>query len=242
MNRIRVFTSGALFLFAIICLLFHPTLPFSLPQWVYIVSFIYFAFFPIKDMFSKCNATLYKGRQFAKHFTANPDLNQDDFKRMKSIYDKRACFAMLFWLLFLLVPGLLYISGILDKIWIFFFFTLSNFSVFYAIFGWCPFHSIFIRPDCCMECRIYNWDSFFQYSFLIFIPNLMTITLFLLGLCSLLKWEYMHYKYPQHFYKASNLNLTCEHCDLDTCRKHKKRRFHKTLKEEYLYEKNLSQE
>ena len=32
---------------------------------------------------------------------------------------------------------------------------------------------------------------------------------------------------------GSNARLTCENCDLDGCRKHKKKLFHKTLKEEY---------
>ncbi|MFQ7798166.1 MAG: hypothetical protein ACLRHW_00780 [Coprobacillus cateniformis] len=31
----------------------------------------------------------------------------------------------------------------------------------------------------------------------------------------------------------SNAHLICEHCDLDACRQHKKKMFHKTLKAEY---------
>ena len=231
MNRIRVFTSGALFLFALYCLFFNPDLPFSLSAEMYLLATVYFAFFPIKDMISCFNTTLYKGRQFAKNYESNPDLDLPYFKNMIHMYNKRAFFALLFWLLFLLIPGTLYLTGILDRIWIFCFFALSNFSVFFAIFGWCPFHAIFIKPDCCMECRIYNWDSFFQYSFLIFLPSPATILLFTLGLASLLEWEYMHYKHPEHFYKISNLHLACEHCDLDACRQHKKKLFHKTLLE-----------
>jgi len=72
-----------------------------------------------------------------------------------------------------------------------------------------------------MECRIYNWDSFFQYSFLIFIPNVMTVTLFILGVLSLIEWEVTYAKHPERFYKMSNAHLICEHCDLDACRQHK---------------------
>lgn len=233
MNRIRVFTSGLLFLFSIYCLFLNPTLPFSFPDWVYLLATIYFSIFPIKDMISICNSTLYKGRQFSKNYIPDNRLDKILFENIKRKYNKRALSALLFWIIFLLVPGFLYLTGIIDKIWIFFFFTLSNFSVFFAIFGWCPFNSIFIKPDCCLECRIYNWDSFFQYSFLIFIPNVYTILLFCLGLASMIKWEYMHYKYPEHFYKTSNKHITCENCDLDGCRKHKKKLFHKTLKPEF---------
>jgi hypothetical protein len=237
MNRIRVLTSGMLFLFALYCLFFNPTLPFSLPIEIDIIAFIYFAFFPMKDMLSIANPSLYKGRQFKKHYIPNHELQQQEFIEMKRRYDYRAISAFVFWVIFMAVPGSLYLLGYIDKIWIFVFFALSNFSVFFAIFGWCPFHSIFIKPECCMECRIYNWDSFFQYSFLIFIPNVMTVTLFLLGLLSLIEWEVTYARHPERFYKMSNANLTCEHCDLDACRQHKKKRFHKTLKEEYYQNK-----
>ncbi len=232
MNRIRVFTSGALFAFACYCVLFDRNLPFSLPSPVYAAAFLYFSVFPIKDMLSFCNTTLYKGRQFQKNYEAGEESAQELLTEKRS-YDQRAAGAMLFWVTFLAIPGYLYMNGYLDRIWIFFLFALSNFSVFFAIFGWCPFHSIFIRPDCCMECRIYNWDSFFQYSFLIFFPNVFTRTLVLLGVLSLIVWEIRHALHPERFYKCSNARLTCENCDLDGCRKHKKKLFHKTLKEEY---------
>lgn len=233
MNRIRVFTSGALFAFSIYCLLYNPYLPFQLPEFVYILGTLYFSFFPIKDMIASLNTTLYKGRQFKKNYVENEACSKERMIAIQQHYNKRALGAFSFWLIFLIVPGMLYLFGIIDRIWIFTFFCLSNFSVFFAIFGWCPFHSIFIKPDCCMECRIYNWDSFFQYSFLIFIPNIYTVILFSLGVASMIEWEIMHALHPEHFYKESNANLVCEHCDLDGCRKHKKKMFSKILKEEY---------
>lgn len=232
MNRIRVFTSGAFFAFACYCLLFDRNLPFSLPFPLYLSAFLYFCVFPVKDMLSICNTTLYKGRCFKKNYEASKE-GQEAVPELKRMYNRRAACAMLFWLVFLAIPGWLYMHGSIDRIWIFFLFALSDFSVYFAIFGWCPFHSIFIRPDCCMECRIYNWDSFFQYSFLIFFPNVFTRTLVLLGILSLLAWEIRHALHPERFYKLSNARLTCENCDLDGCRKHKKKLFHKTLKEEW---------
>lgn len=233
MNHIRVFSSGIFFLFSIYCAFFNPSLPFTLPAIYYIIAFLYFAFFPIKDMLSVCNPTLYKGRQYAHHYLIETNLDEDAFQSMCKEYNHRAIFAMLFWITFLFLPGFFYIFGYLDRIWIFVLFALSNFSVFFAIYGWCPFHTIFIRPDCCMECRIYNWDSFFQYSFLLFFPHPLTYLLVGLGISSLLKWEIQIHCYPQRFYKISNRSLTCEQCDLDGCRHHKKRLFQKTLIECY---------
>lgn len=181
MNRIRVFSSGFLFVFAIYCLLKNPNLPFNLTSWVYLLTTIYFTIFPIKDMIAAFNTTLYKGRQFSKKYFPNNQLDQINFKNIVQEYNKRAFWLLVFQLIFLLIPGFLYLTGYLERIWIFVFFALSNFSVFFAIFGWCPFNSIFIKPECCMECHIYNWDSFFQYSFLISIPSPYTIWLFCLG-------------------------------------------------------------
>lgn len=242
MNTVRFFSSGVLFLFSIYCLIFNQELPFSLPLWVYIVATAYFAIFPIKDLFSKTSTSLYKSRQFAKSCIKNPKCTEEELLKTKHKFNIRAVSAMFFWAIFMAVPGGLYLFGVLGKEWIFFFFALSNFSVFFAVFFWCPFHKIFIKCDCCMECRIYNWDSFFQYSFLIFIPNVFTIILFSLGLVSLIKWEITHNAHPERFYKESNLCLDCDNCDLEYCKKGHKNMFRKNLKEEYINQRIKEQQ
>ncbi len=175
LNLFRLFSSGALLLFALYCLIFDRTLPFSMPTAVLIVATVYLAVFPVKDMLSRFNRTLYKGRQFAKNYEKTPMLDEVEFQRMKKQYDRRAWYAMLFWLAFLAAVGGLYAVGVFDRAWIFFFFAFSDFCVYFAVFFWCPFHQIIIRPSCCMECRIFNWDSFFSYSFLLFLPSVYSI-------------------------------------------------------------------
>lgn len=230
MNRIRLITSGILFLFSIICLIWFPTLPFNLPLWVYILGTTYFALFPIKDMIGELNKTSYKGRPFKKNYKEDKTHNPAEFESQKRKNNIRAIHSFLFWITFVSIPATLYFLGIIGPQWIFFLFALSNFAVFFAIFGWCPFHKIFIRPECCNECRIHNWDSFFQYSFLILIPNIFTITLFSLGVISLIHWEIIHAKHPKRFYKISNTALDCETCDMEGCKQNKKRFFSKKLK------------
>lgn len=234
MNRIRLFTSFGLFIFAIYCAIARPDLPFSMPTHAYIIATIYFAIFPIKDMISVFNKTSYKGKQFARNYIANSELDEKAFVQEQKKNNKRAVYSMLFWLAFVSIPATLYLCNIIGKVWIFFFFALSNFSVFFAVFFWCPFHKIFIQQECCNECRIYNWDSFFQYSFLIFIPNVYTIILFTLGVMSLLVWEVNHARHPKRFYKSSNCNLSCENCDMEACKKHKKVFFSKKLKPKHI--------
>lgn len=57
-------------------MLFDRNLPFSLPFPVYAAAFLYFSVFPIKDMLSFCNTTLYKGRQFEKNYEAGEESAQ----------------------------------------------------------------------------------------------------------------------------------------------------------------------
>lgn len=237
MNRFRLISSFALLIFAVYCLIWDTSLPFSLPIWVYICGTIYFAFFPIKDIISALNRTLYKGRQFKKNYIKN-EFDEKEFKKTVHKNNIRAVYSFIFWIFFMSVPATLYFTGVMDKVWIFALFALSNFSVFFAVFFWCPFRSIFIRPDCCLECRIYNWDSFFQYSFLILIPNVFTIIIFSLGCISLIEWEVMHKLFPQHFYKQTNKNLKCENCDMEACSHHKKRFFSNKLKDSEVEDEN----
>ncbi|MCR0401705.1 hypothetical protein [[Clostridium] innocuum] len=80
MNRIRVFTSGALLAFACYCVLFDRNLPFSLPSPVYAAAFLYFSVFPIKDMLSFCNTPCIKVGSLRK--IISPGRNQRrDFSR-----------------------------------------------------------------------------------------------------------------------------------------------------------------
>lgn len=144
MNRIRLFTSGALLIFAVYCLIANPDLPFTLPTRVYVVGTVYFAIFPIKDLFSFSTNNTYKGRQFAKYYEPRKNVNQQGFDALVKRYNRAAVYAMLFWLSYMSVPSVLYLTGVIGRQWIFFFFALSNFAIFYAVFGWCSILVCFI--------------------------------------------------------------------------------------------------
>ncbi len=217
-NTYRLVTSFIMFVFVIICMITKPNLLFSFPKWVYILFTCYYAIFPIKDMISAFNKTNYKGKQFKKHYEPVKCYDEQEFEKMKKRYDKGALYSIIFWLSFLLIVGVLIGTGVLSKAWAIFFFAMSDFCVYFAIFFWCPFHSIFIKPHCCMDCRIFNWDSFFSFSFLIFVLSPYTIILVFLSLLSIIEWEYTYNKHPERFFRMSNENLSCEHCDMEHCR------------------------
>lgn len=130
MNRIRLFSSGALLLFAVYCLIHNPDLPFSLPQLIYIVGTVYFAVFPIKDMFSFSTNNSYKGRQFKKYYQPVKNYNEEEFARLVKRSNRSALYSMLFWLAYMSIPSILYLTHMIGREWIFFFFALSNFAIF----------------------------------------------------------------------------------------------------------------
>lgn len=229
LNTCRLFTSGAFFLFAIYCLIWHRELPFQLPGWLQFLAFCYFALFPLKDMFAATTRALYKGKQFKANYVPVETLDDTAFQIIKKRYDRGALFSMLFWLCFLGAAGTLKWLGVIDRTWIFFLFAMSNFCIFFAVFFWCPFHKVLLKPSCCMDCRIYNWDSFFAYSFLIFLPSAYSYLLIGLAVASLIGWEVRYHKNPRQYFTASNQALACKNCDLEYCKNHKKKRFHKKL-------------
>lgn len=138
LNTFRLFTSGGLFCFAIYCLVWNPDLPFTLPVWVYALAFLYFAVFPVKDMVSRLTEILYKGKQFQKNYQPAEGLSETEFQAMKKQYDRGAARSMAFWLCFLGVVGLLKYYKVIGREWIFFFFAMSNFCIFFAVFFLVP--------------------------------------------------------------------------------------------------------
>lgn len=217
-NTYRLITS----LFALIAVLVinivNPSLYLSFPVWLCILLTAYYSVFPVKDMVRGFNKTHYKGKQFKENYIPCEDFSREEYLKMKKQYDRGALCSILFWLSFMAVVGALYYFKVIAFEWIIFFAAFSDFCVYFAIFFWCPFHKIFIKPHCCMDCRIFNWDSFFSFSFLIFLPSVYTYIPLFLGLLSLVVWEINYKKQPERFYKITNKALSCETCDMEHCK------------------------
>ncbi|MGN1123199.1 MAG: hypothetical protein ACI4RR_02565 [Eubacterium sp.] len=217
-NTYRLITSGIVLCAVLAVNITKPDIYFNLPVWVYVLLTLYYACFPIKDMVRSFNKRRYKGKQFSKNYIPASNLDKNEFEKEKKKYDRGAVRSIIFWLCFMAVAGVLYFSGVIGREWIIFLSAMSDFCVYFAIFFWCPFHKILLKPHCCMDCRIFNWDSFFSFSFLVFIPSAYTYILFALGLISLAVWEINYKKQPERFYKISNEFLSCDTCDMEHCK------------------------
>ena len=82
----------------------------------------------------------------------------------------------------------------------------------------CPFQVLFMRNRCCEDCRIYNWDYFMMCAPLILFPSFFSVSLVLISLAVLIRWEIAVYKNPQYFMEGTNINLRCGSCDDKLCK------------------------
>ena len=87
------------------------------------------------------------------------------------------------------------------------------------ILFFCPFQKLFMRNKCCATCRIYNWDFFMTCTPLIPFLHMYSITLVLLSVAVLIRWEVAVYK--KSFFPV----IDCVDCKDRMC--HAKRKFSK---------------
>lgn len=190
----------------------------SLPFYAYILPFLYFLYFPIRTIIPVLNKKLPSGKFLKKNYLESSFTLPKKFYRSQSI---KAIISMLLWLLGMTIIGLLHYYQLIEDIHIYL--LVFAFHMFDTICTdvFCPFQLLIFKNDCCMDCRINNWDNFFKYSILIFVPNPFTITLFIAGALSLLTWEFTYIKHKERFYPKTNNYLKCTNCTQEVCkRKH----------------------
>ena len=90
------------------------------------------------------------------------------------------------------------------------------------ILFYCPFRTLFMHNRCCTVCRIYNWDYFMMCAPLIVFPSFFSVSLFLVSVAVLLRWESALRSRPHYFLKETNENLSCKSCEDKLCRPRKK--------------------
>ncbi|MCL2379524.1 MAG: hypothetical protein FWC81_01870 [Coriobacteriia bacterium] len=92
--------------------------------------------------------------------------------------------------------------GVLDLIFIIFF---------------CPFQKLFMRNRCCAVCRIHNWDYLMMCLPLVLFPSFFSVTLAVLALTVIMRWELAFYRSPPFFSHQTNRNLRCTSCSDKLC-------------------------
>lgn len=222
MNKIffKFSLSLVLFLNTAIFLLFFPNLVDIIEEYLYPLFFIYFLIDSFSVMFPMFNDSIYSGKMQKRLFIQVDNYSESKLKALSKRNNQIALLIFVLYSCGIALIGIAYYSiDWLDERFIYLMFFAINFADYFCIMLWCPFRSLFFKNSCCNTCRISNWDRIMKFAILIFIPNMYTITIFILGVGIFLYWEYHHWKHPERFYRVSNQTLWCKNCDKVTCGK-----------------------
>lgn len=203
-----------------IFILFFPGLIEVVEVYLYPLFFAYFIFDSFSVILPVYNDAIYSGKMQKRLYKEVPNYDNKKLMEMVRKNNKIALLVFVLYGLGVAFFGLSYIHfDWLDEKFIYFIFFALNFADYFCIMLWCPFRSLFFKNSCCNTCRISNWDRIMKFSILIFIPNIYTITIFILGVGIFVYWEIHHWKHPERFYRISNETLWCTNCDKVTCGK-----------------------
>lgn len=171
---------------------------------VYTIEMI-LRFFPSKLESPGCQ------KQFAKNYikTGKTDI---------IIHDNNAVMLVgLIWISFNAVFGGLHMAGILDDGFMILLCLIYSVCDLICILFFCPFESWFLKNKCCITCRIYNWDFAMMFTPLFFVLQPYTLSLLILSIGLLARWEITFYKYPERFSENTNGYLACANCTEKLC-------------------------
>lgn len=202
----------------LIFVLFFPELIVLLEDYLYPLFFIYFIIDSFSVILPFLNKTIYSSKMQKNIYKEVTGYNAQKLKQLASKNNKIALIVFVLYSLGITLLGLSFINfEWFDKNILYLVFFGINFADYFCIMIWCPFRELFFKNSCCNTCRISNWDRFMKFSILIFIPNIYTITIFVLGVLIFFYWEYHHFIHPERFYRISNQTLWCANCDKTTC-------------------------
>lgn len=138
------------------------------------------------------------------------------------IHDNNATMLVaLIWICFNAVFGALYLSGIFDDGIMILISCAYSVCDMICILFFCPFQSWFMKNKCCSSCRMYNWDYAMIFTPLAFVRSPYALSLLVLSLALLFRWEITFYRHPERFSEKTNKYLSCDRCTEKLCA-HKK--------------------
>ncbi len=212
--------SFVLLLNALLLFFFYPSAFQLIEPYLYPLFFIYFIVDSFSILIPKYNTDHYSKKMLGIHYKAPP--KYDPHKLHIKVKETNRIAGYIFLIYFsgisLIGAGYLTFSWF-TKVHLYLLFFAINFADYFCIMLWCPFRSLFLKNSCCNTCRISNWDRLMKFSILIFIPNIFTLSIVAIAVLIFLQWEFLHWKYPERFYRQSNTLLQCTSCDKITCGK-----------------------
>ena len=204
----------------LVFMMFFEDLIYIVEDYLYPLFFVYFILDSFSVIVPMFNDAIYSSKIQKKQYIEVPNYNQAKLDALVKQNNKMAVIIFILYSALIAGIGLLYIYvPWIDRKFIYLAFFGLNFADYFCIMIWCPFRSWFLKNSCCNTCRISNWDRIMKFSILIFIPNIYTITIFVIGVLIFLYWEYHHFVHPERFYRVSNQTLWCVNCDKITCGK-----------------------
>lgn len=143
-------------------------------------------------------------------------INHKELKKYVITTTQAAYKVMLIWIFLIAVIGVLYYTGVIDKLWLFMISVFFYVCDLICVLIWCPFRLI-MKNKCCTTCRIFNWDHLMMFSPLIFVGGFYSISLVVLAAFAWLVWELCIMIYPERFWEMTNLSLKCAECTDKLC-------------------------
>ena len=143
-------------------------------------------------------------------------INTKNLKKYIVNTTKSAYKVFIIWTLLIVVLGVLYYFGIIDKIWLFMISVFFYVCDLICVLVWCPFRLI-MKNKCCTTCRIFNWDHIMMFSPLVFVGGFFSISLVVMALIAWLVWEVFVLLYPERFCEMTNEALKCTNCTDKLC-------------------------
>lgn len=154
---------------------------------------------------------------FANRFRPIRDrINYPALRKYIVTTTKSAYSVLIFWFLLVLVIGILYYCGVLNRLGLFLISVAFYVCDLICVLIWCPFRLI-MKNKCCTTCRIFNWDHLMMFSPLIFAGGFFSIFLVVLAFAAWLVWELCVLIYPERFWEISNTALRCSECTDKLC-------------------------
>lgn len=154
---------------------------------------------------------------FRIHFRAVRDkINYHALRKYTVSTTKAAYKVFIMWTALIVVIGLLFHFGILDKKMIFLISVLFYVCDLICVLIWCPFR-LLMKTKCCTTCRIFNWDHLMMFTPMIFVNSFYSWSLLLISIAVWLLWEVCIMMFPERFWEITNTALRCSNCTDKLC-------------------------
>ena len=190
---------------------FKQFTPFHL-LWLIWAADMFLQLVPIKNKVALGSQKLFKNR-------FRPIVEKINYKALRDylVFTTKAAYKVfLIWGALIALLGILYFTGIINKIWLFMISVLFYVCDLICVLIWCPFRLI-MKNKCCTTCRIFNWDHLMMFSPLIFVGGFYSVSLVLLAIAAWLVWEVCILIYPERFWEMTNAALKCSECTDKLC-------------------------